>query len=110
MPDQEVCGLLLGSGDYVSQVVPTPNVAQDPACQFEIDPSALFAAIRTERSGGPALLGYYHSHPGGRPEPSRADAATSAGDGKLWLILADGKVAAWRATPGGFDPVVLEVC
>ncbi|HET8612552.1 MAG TPA: Mov34/MPN/PAD-1 family protein, partial [Sphingomonas sp.] len=97
-PEREVCGLLLGvprlsvraersrgtryeravrdaSFDYarderVIQVVPTRNVAPDPALSFEVDPAALFTAIRAERGGGARLIGHYHSHPGGSPAPS----------------------------------------
>lgn len=108
-PAFEVCGLLFGTADHVSAVTPTPNVASDPARQFEIDPQALFAAIRAERAGGPTLVGYYHSHPSGRPEPSAADQHMAAGDGRLWLIVAGDDVTAWWATKTGFDQATLSL-
>lgn len=83
------------------------NVAEDPERRFEIDPAALFAAIRGERAGGPMLVGYYHSHPTGHAEPSETDRAMAAGDGKLWLIVAGETVSAWCARKDGFDPIDL---
>ncbi|HEV2568302.1 MAG TPA: M67 family metallopeptidase [Sphingomonas sp.] len=108
-PEHEVCGLLFGTGERISATMRTRNVAQDPVRQFEIDPSALFKAMRQERAGGPALIGYYHSHPNGQAEPSGTDAAMAPRDGRLWLIVAQGEVRAWRATPVGLEEVRLLV-
>jgi proteasome lid subunit RPN8/RPN11 len=97
--------LLLGTAERVDGVMAAANVARDPAKQFEIDPATLFAAIRAERAGGPKLVGYYHSHPNGRAEPSETDRAMASGDGKLWLIVAGDAVTGWRGTKGGFERV-----
>jgi proteasome lid subunit RPN8/RPN11 len=99
-PDREVCGLLFGTADTIDAAEPAANVAAAPARTFEIDPRALFAAIRAERTGGPRLAGHYHSHPSGDLSPSRTDAAM-AEPGRLWLIVAGGRAAAYRAEPGG---------
>lgn len=99
--DREVCGLLFGSGDSIDGAEATANVAADPTRWFEIDPAALFAAIRAERGGGPRILGHYHSHPSGSPEPSAHDAAAALDAGRLWLILGHGEALLWRAVPGG---------
>ena len=106
-PEREVCGLLFGDDDHVSAVTPAPNVAPDPAKHFEIDPAALFAAIRGERAGGARLVGYYHSHPGGRAEPSATDQAHAAPDGKLWLIVAGTEVRGFRSCIDGLQPIAL---
>jgi proteasome lid subunit RPN8/RPN11 len=143
-PECEVCGLLFGCGARQSPVRPgpvegrasdaaacntsfdftqdervagigaTPNVAVDPVHSFEIDPVTLFAAIRAERAGGPRILGHYHSHPNGASTPSPRDAAMADRPGRLWLIVANGAVQAWRECPGGpvhaaFEPVRLVV-
>ena len=94
-PDREVCGLLTGDVDAILGVLPAANVASDPATQFEIDPATLFAAIRAEREGGAKVIGHYHSHPGGRAEPSPRDAADSGGAPRLWLLVAGNDVTAW---------------
>ena len=108
----EICGLLLGTGDAVTQVVPCRNVASEPARRFEIDPAALIAAHRAARNGEPQVIGHYHSHPTGSPLPSPRDAADAAPDGAIWLIVGGGAVRAWRAVASGrvegrFDPVDL---
>ena len=111
-PEREVCGLLLGAGLTVARVVPCRNVASDPARRFEIDPAALLAAHRAARSGAPAVIGHYHSHPVGRAAPSPRDAADAAPDGSIWVIVADGVMTAWRAVRAGalhdrFDPLAI---
>ena len=111
-PGAEVCGLLLGGGSRVERVVACRNVAADPARRFEIDPAALLAAHRAARHGGPAVIGHYHSHPGGGATPSPRDAADAATDGSVWIIVAGDALTAWRAVRGGalhgrFDPLRL---
>ncbi|WP_109807077.1 Mov34/MPN/PAD-1 family protein [Sphingosinithalassobacter portus] len=108
----EACGLLFGRGDAITAWKPAENVAVTPETHFEIDPAALFAAIRAERAGGPPLIGYWHSHPNGDAAPSPTDAAMAAPDGKLWVIVARGAATCWRAVAQGsrhgrFDPVAL---
>ncbi|QIG80660.1 Mov34/MPN/PAD-1 family protein [Stakelama tenebrarum] len=110
----EACGLLFGEARAIMRWQASENVAATPETHFEIDPAALFAAIRAERAGGPTLLGYWHSHPNGDASPSVTDAAMASPDGKLWLIAARGEASLWRAVPDGerhgrFDPVPLAV-
>jgi desampylase len=108
-PDREVCGLLFGDDEAIAAVQPAANVAEDPARQFEVDPQALFNAIRSGRAGGAKLIGHYHSHPNGVPSPSERDAAASE-PGWFWLIVADGVATLWMAESGGiFRPVRLIV-
>jgi proteasome lid subunit RPN8/RPN11 len=104
-PEREACGLLFGAPDHVSAVRPAANVAESPARRFEIDGSALFAAIRAERAGGPKLVGYYHSHPSGLAEPSATDREMAARDGRLWVIIAGAATTGWRSTARGFEQV-----
>lgn len=107
-PD-EACGLLLGHGKAITTAQPTTNVAPDPARHFEIDPTALFAAHKAARSGGPQLLGYFHSHPNGLARPSATDAASAAHDGRIWAIVANGEVTLWQDAPSGFEPLSYDV-
>lgn len=110
---RECCGLLLGTGSDVHAIVPARNVADAPLHRFEIDPIVLLRAHRAAREGGLAIIGHYHSHPGGAPIPSLVDAAMAEGRGEFWLIVgADGTTRAWRAPASGdihgrFDPVEL---
>jgi desampylase len=104
-PDYEICGLLIGNGQ-VDRICPTRNVAPDPERSFEIDPEQLFAAIRAERTGDSKLIGYYHSHPQGPPLPSGRDQAQASPDGRIWVIIGDGRVTAWSMSRANdFEPV-----
>ena len=110
----EACGLLFGTAHVITAMQATENTAEDPGRRFEIDPAALFAALRAERAGGPKIVGYWHSHPSGDATPSATDAAMAAPDGRLWLIVAGEAVTLWRAVEGGalhgrFDAVELVV-
>ena len=100
---RECCGLLLGQGARVAAAVSATNVHASPRDHFELDPAALIAAHRAARSGGPQVLGYYHSHPNGRAGPSPTDQAQASGDGRIWAIVAAGAVTWWRDQPGGFE-------
>lgn len=99
-PDEEVCGLLFGVLGRIERAVPAANVAAERARRFEIDPAALLAAHKAARTGGPLMIGHYHSHPGGTPVPSRFDAAEAV-SGSLWLIVADGKAGLFEAVDEG---------
>ncbi|OHD03992.1 MAG: peptidase [Sphingomonadales bacterium RIFCSPLOWO2_12_FULL_63_15] len=98
--DGEICGLLLGQAGWIEAIAPAANVAADPARHFELDPAVLIAAHRAARSGGPKVVGYYHSHPSGVALPSATDAACAMPDGTLWLIVAGKEVRLWIAQPG----------
>lgn len=107
----EACGLLFGSDAAISGWSPADNVAENPARHFEIDPAALFAAMKAERAGGPKLIGYWHSHPSGDVQPSQTDAEHAQPDGKLWLIVSGTEAACWLAGQRGrherFEPLIL---
>jgi proteasome lid subunit RPN8/RPN11 len=92
---------LLG-GETIDEVRPAANLASDPRRRFEIDPQALIDAHRAARTGGLAVIGYYHSHPGGPAEPSATDCALASGDGKVWAIVGADDVTFWRDDEVGF--------
>jgi desampylase len=102
---EECCGILLGRDGRIEAAQPAANVAEDRLRRFEIDPLALLAAHKAARSGGPQIVGYYHSHPLGHPVPSATDCEHASGDARLWAIIADGEVGFWRDDKAGFEPV-----
>lgn len=106
---EECCGLLLGSGRTVREARAAANVAGDRRRRFEIDPAALLLAHKAARSGGPDLIGYYHSHPQGHPVPSAIDCEHASGDARVWAIIAGGEVAFWRDGEKGFEPLLYSV-
>jgi proteasome lid subunit RPN8/RPN11 len=93
----ECCGLLVGRADgpaecetegpaksgphvlHVLEAIPCSNGAADPTRRYEISPVDYFAQIRRCRrineaqSERFAVVGAYHSHPRGNPEPSETD-------------------------------------
>jgi proteasome lid subunit RPN8/RPN11 len=105
----EACGLLLGDGVHIHTALRAANVHPDPLTRFEIDPAALLAAHRSARTGGPALIGYFHSHPTGHSRPSATDCEHSSGDGRVWAIVAGDEVMCWRDGDNGFAALSYEV-
>ena len=101
----EACGLLLGSDRAITAHRSAANAHANPQTRFEIDPQALINAHRAMRTGGPRLVGYYHSHPRGLAEPSAVDRAMAAKDGMIWAIIGDERVTLWRAGGEGMEPL-----
>ena len=106
---EECCGLLLGRGGLVSEARAAANVADDRRRHFEVDPAALLKAHKEARSGGPELLGYFHSHPDGHPVPSAADCEHASGDARVWPIIAGGEVLFWLDGADGFREMDVQV-
>lgn len=116
---RECCGLIegiltlsLSTGEAVA-LHPTRNLAT-ARDRFEIDPAAHIALLRRLRGTQGALIGCYHSHPNGRPEPSPHDCESANDVGFLWLIAAldgaDAKpgIAAFVSTGEAFNPIRIE--
>lgn len=113
-PDREVCGLLIGRGNEITDVVAVPNVARNPAEEFMLDPASHLRASRALRSGELALIGHYHSHLSGCVLPSAVDAAWADEQGLYWLILAGRRQRLWvsrrlGSVAGAFDAVELQI-
>ncbi len=105
----EACGLLLGEGQRIEEISVCINVHRRPETHFEIDPQALIDAHRAARGGGPQVMGYWHSHPSGPPEPSSTDRAHATQDGRVWAIVGEGRVGWWRDGPDGFEALPTRV-
>ena len=86
----EVCGFLVGAatatGTEVTRLVPSPNIAPEPETRFEIDPAIYFGLRRRLSESGETIVGIYHSHPAGPPEPSSEDLAAANEPDWIWLI------------------------
>ena len=85
----ECCGLIEGArdGETVDAVAlhPAKNLSNE-VDRFEINPADHFAALRAGRENGRAIIGCYHSHPNGNPEPSERDRAGAIDEGFIWLV------------------------
>jgi proteasome lid subunit RPN8/RPN11 len=108
----ECCGLLIGADDEVLESRPARNIRQSRTA-YLVDPKDHFAAIRTARAAGLAVVGGYHSHPTSRPVPSATDLAEAIDPEFLSLIVSlagtEPEIAAYRISSGVFGEVPLEV-
>ncbi len=106
----ECCGLIEGTyheGEVQAIAChPAANLAATRD-RFEIDPACHIALLRALRGTGREIVGCYHSHPNGRPEPSARDLENAADEGFLWLIAVEGALAAFVHLGGAFHPVRL---
>jgi len=113
----EGCGLLLGRKSEgrveITEIVPSPNLAEDPAKAFEIDPGLRLRTQLRAREQGLQIVGHFHSHPFGEPRPSDCDRAMAAQEPDLiWLIMGmrwggPQGLAAWHL-PKDSDPERLD--
>lgn len=88
----EACGLLFGRTGDPGRVVETRagrNAAADPRASWVLDPAELAAGLSAARRCGLALVGFYHSHPGGVASPSARDEA-AAWPGVSYLVVGVG--------------------
>jgi proteasome lid subunit RPN8/RPN11 len=100
----ECCGLLVGREDdgqlRLTSVHASENLAADKLATFEID-FRIRLHLEDDLAHKPdRIVGLYHSHPDGSPEPSATDLADAAEAGLVWLVLAvDGigavDISAW---------------
>ena len=113
---QEACGLLEGSEMNgrvdVRLVHRLDNLADAPRRRYLIDPEAYLRLEHAAGARGHAIVGVWHSHPHGDPEPSARDLA-DAWPGWSYLIagVTNGVMNAlgcWRLHEGKFvqQPVV----
>ncbi len=114
-PD-ECCGLLMADGEDASTVnmaLRGENTEKGrPGDRYTLDHKTYLHAVDMEADGRAAIAGCYHSHPDGKPEPSRHDLERAAG-GLIYLIVAvngqNAEYAAWRLNEGRFERVTLEI-
>jgi len=103
----EVCGALLGGPARVACALPVPNQSTDPVRGFLIPAVDVLRIERAADASGQSVVGFYHSHPAGRAEPSLSD-LEHALPGYIYLIVpAEGAARAWRLREdrSGFDEV-----
>ncbi len=109
---RECCGLIEGRFHSHEAVAlhAVKNIAVEKD-RFELDPVEQFRLLKAVRARDTAIIGCYHSHPNGKPEPSAADLAGAGEDNFLWLILALSEakgaviLAPYVFRDGGFSPL-----
>ncbi len=84
----EACGLIIGwDDDVATNIVTSPNMAEHPAKNFEIDPALILQHQKNSRLGHDRILGHYHSHPDGQAQPSVDDQAKNYDDELIWVVV-----------------------
>jgi proteasome lid subunit RPN8/RPN11 len=95
---EEACGLLSGlvnPGFYqVIAVIPLTNELHSRV-RYRLDPRQQIAAFNQIDAQGLELVGIYHSHPAGPPEPSPSDIAEAFYPDVVYLI--------WSALAGDWQ-------
>ena len=114
----ECCGLLVGRVGEILEAVPASNGASDPTRRYEISPVDYFAQIRRcrrineQQSETFAVVGAYHSHPRGTPEPSETDNGQAFRDFVFLIVGLGGagmQIAAYTLAGDALTPVPLTV-
>ena len=109
---RECCGLLAGRGRRVHAALPMRNVARGTR-RFRMDDAEHIAVRRVLRQVAPglAIIGAYHSHPGGPAWPSTTDIAEAHYPEWTHVIVGLGArrpvVRAFRIQDGAVRPVRL---
>jgi proteasome lid subunit RPN8/RPN11 len=110
----ECCGLIEGTvtseGWRATALHGSKNLAANTAQGFLIDSHAHFDLLRRLRGTDRAIIGCYHSHPGGIAKPSERDRAEAIDDGFVWLITGEGQVNAFIFNAAARDFVPLRLC
>lgn len=110
----ECCGLIEGvktpEGWCARALHGSKNLAADAARGFLIDPQVHFDLLRRLRGTDRAIIGCYHSHPGGRSGPSEHDRVEAIDDGFVWLITGQGDLNAYVFDAAARDFAPLRLC
>lgn len=100
----EGCGLLVGKGNEIAEVIPLKNVSLTPSNHYEIDPVALSRHLPAIERRGLSLIGFYHSHPMGVAIPSETDIREATYPNTAYIIVGlkhtEPEIAAWKMNYG----------
>ncbi len=80
--------------------LPGDNLSPEPTRRFVVSPASILEAQRHARAQELAVVGYYHSHPGGSGRPSDLDRRDAWPDTSYVILGLDGTEVAsarsWR--------------
>lgn len=99
-PSIEVCGMVWQHNNGTHQTAwPLRNIHSQPDRYYAIYHKELQGAYERMDAADATLLAFYHSHPGGKPDPSEADMEGALNVGIHYLILYPEVVASEPALP-----------
>ena len=109
----EACGVIVGRNTSATEIIPLPNIAQDPIHHYRIDDRALVSVLARLEQDRLSLLGFYHSHPEGEPIPSSEDIRHAHYPDAAYVIVglrdAQPAIAAWQIQHGTVQRVDLHI-
>ncbi|MFS0722907.1 Mov34/MPN/PAD-1 family protein [Paenibacillus sp. 1P07SE] len=109
----EACGVLLsGTSSRIESAVPIRNGSRHPERSFSFDPEQWIPIYYAAQKNQQIVVGFFHSHPHGSPEPSAADYAglPPAFAGVYCIVSLEDespRVHAYRGISGRLSPLVL---
>lgn len=95
----EVCGMIAGKDGRAVRLFRIPNVAENPARRYYMEPYAQLRALREMEEKGWDLLAIYHSHPVSENYPSKTDVEEAYYPEAYYILstLSDSSLAPVRA-------------
>lgn len=97
----ECCGLLSGEGNLIDGIKPCMNERSNPT-EFSVSPAELFEFFRSLRREERDFMGIYHSHPDGKPIPSKRDEEEFYyHDVSYWIVSLNNGLASVRCFAWG---------
>jgi proteasome lid subunit RPN8/RPN11 len=109
----EACGVIAGRGVRAQEIIPIPNVADDPLHAYHMDERRLVETLVGLERRSLELLAFYHSHPRTDPIPSPSDVRLANYPDTPYLIVSlkggDPRLSAWSMRYGQVTPVSLHV-
>lgn len=109
---REVCGVLGGSDETVSEITPVANIAGAPERAYRLDDGELAHTLTSLARRGMNPIAFYHSHPAGDSRPSALDIAAWAYPDVFLLIIGlhpAPALSAWSVRWGEVTPVELVI-
>lgn len=112
--DAEICGLVGSKDGVLSTCYPINNVADDPDCNFLMQPEEQAAAMQSMKDKGEAVYAIYHSHPSSPPVPSEKDLQEAGQHDAYYLIISLStkgvlEMAAYQLNDGQVESVDLTI-
>ncbi|MCS7103284.1 MAG: M67 family metallopeptidase [Candidatus Korarchaeum sp.] len=109
---REACGLLLGlmkNRDIIINLSYRARNVSGSQYLYEVDPLDTYRALEEAESLGLELVGVYHSHPFGRPSPSRVDVERAV-PGLIYLIVSeDGSFKVFELIVDEFEELEISI-
>ncbi len=93
----EIVGILAGTNETISELIPLENIAADPTREYFASPDSMIRAIKHLKTQHLEIIAFYHSHPNGSATPSITDLQRAQWDVPMLIIDAlTLEIRAWQ--------------